>query len=337
MAVFKIIKFKHGQTKTGMRNCIDYTKKMEEENHLVSTINCSSESAYEEFMLIKNMYNKESGRLYIHAEQSFPPEIQDMQLVHEIGRRLIEETDIFNGFQVVIGTHTDRDHIHNHFCINSVNAETGAKWHISKADLEDIKSKSLELCREENIQIWWDKQNDQDQLVLPEDNNEKLHTVKQGEYEKQKQGQSWKYELFLAVKECTKHAFSQDEFISNMEKLGYQVQWDHHKHITFTTPEGKKCRNNKLYPPERFTKEKLLEQFERNCQRRSERTKKMHQKEMDTFARNARNILTALRSGKNKESNYYPLTHMKKRLEGEALKEKIRQKENSSYDWEQEL
>ena len=31
MAVFKIIKFMHGQTKTGMRNCIDYTKKMEEE------------------------------------------------------------------------------------------------------------------------------------------------------------------------------------------------------------------------------------------------------------------------------------------------------------------
>ncbi|WP_162800383.1 relaxase/mobilization nuclease domain-containing protein [Acetobacterium bakii] len=321
-----------------MKNCIDYVKKMEDENHLVSTINCSSDSAYEEFLLTKNMYHKENGRLYIHAEQSFPPGIScDPQLLHDIGRRLIEETDIFKGFQVVIGTHTDCDHVHNHFCINSVNAETGAKWHISKADLEDIKIKSLELCREENIAIWWDKKNSAGKEVLHEQSDDKLHTVKQGEYEKQKQGQSWKFELFLAVKECTKHSFSQEEFISNMGKLGYETQWDQHKHITFTTPEGKKCRNNKLYPPERFTKENLLKQFENNCERRSERTRRIHQKEMDDFVKNASTVLTALKTGKSNGSNYYPLTHMKKKLEGEALREKMKQKENSSYDWEQEM
>jgi hypothetical protein len=331
MAVFKIIEFKHGQTKAGMRICCNYTKKMEDENHLVTTINCSPDSAYEEFSLIKNLYHKENGRLYIHAEQSFPPEIKDQMLIHEIGRRLIEETNIFNGFQVVIGTHTDTDHIHNHFCINSVNAETGEKWHISNADLEDIKKKSLQICREENINIWWDKEKN------PDCNQDKLHTVKQGEFEKQKQGKSWKYELFLTVKECVKCSMSQEDFISNMQKLDYDVQWDHHVHITFTTPDGKKCRNNKLYPSERFTKENLLKQFERNCEQRSERTQKMHQKEMDTLVKNTRNILTILKSAKSNEMMHYPLTYMKKKLEGEALKEKIKQKENNSYDWDNEI
>jgi len=279
------------QTKGAMKNCIDYVKKMENKGGLANGINCDSNSAFEEFELTKKIYHKETGRLYFHMEQSFPPDANlTPEQAQEIGERLISESDIFNGFQVVMGTHTDCAHIHNHFCINSVNADNGKKWQMSANDLKNIKEKSLDLCNEKNIEIWWAKKD------KPDFESDKLHTIKQGEWEKQKNGISWKYELFLSAKEAVKHSHSQEEFISNMNKLGYKVQWDHHKYIVFTNPDGKKCRNNKLYPVENWTKESLLNQFQKNAENRSEKTQVKHLKEMDDTVKAIKNIMSAVKS-----------------------------------------
>jgi len=330
MAIIKMINSSNQQTKGGMKNCIEYAKKMENKGGLAQGINCDSNSAFEEFELIKKIYHKETGRLYFHMEQSFPPDANiTPEQAQEIGQRLINESPIFNGFQVVMGTHTDCAHIHNHFCINSVNADNGGKWHISSNDLKNIKEKSLSLCKEKDIEIWWANKE------KPDLEGERLHTTKQGEWEKQKNGISWKYELFLSAKEALKHSHSQDEFILNMNKLGYKVQWDHHKYIVLTTPDGKKCRNNKLYPLDKWTKESLLKQFEKNAQNRSEKTQVKHLKEMDDTAKVIKNIVSAIKSqgSKGKKSDF-PLTNLKKALEGEALKEKMKQKDNSGYEWE---
>jgi|LGOV01.1.fsa_nt_gb hypothetical protein len=330
MAIIKLINSKSQQTNASMKKCINYAKKLEQENGLVTGINCGGDTALEEFKLIKKMYHKEKGRMYIHMEQSFPPDPNiTAKQVHQIGLRLINESEVFNGFQIVVGTHTDQEHLHNHFCINSVNREDGKKWHISNQDVNNIREKSIALCSENNIELWWAKEKSQSL------NEDKLYTTKQGEWEKQKNGSSWKYELFLAVKESTKHAHSQEEFISNMEKLNYGVRWDYHKYILFTTPGGRKCRNNKLYPVEKFTKENLLKQFDGNAERRSDRTKQQHQKEMEETANAVKNILGILKSqNKQGKDDYLPLTEHKKSLEGEALKEKMKNKENSSYNWE---
>jgi len=330
MALIKMINASRKQTKVAMKNCINYIKKMENEVGLTAGINCSSDTAYEEFELIKKLFHKENGRLYIHMEQSFPPDANiTPEKAHQIGQRLIAESAIFSGFQVVMGTHTDCAHIHNHFCINSVNADDGEKWHISARDLKEIKEKSLGLCQENDIEIWWAKKE------KPNFDSDKLHTIKQGEWEKQKKGISWKYELFLAIKETVKHSHSKEEFISNLSKLGYEVQWDHHKYILFTTPSGKKCRNNKLYPTDKWTKENLLKQFEKNAEKRSETTQIKHLKEMDDTIKVVKNIMSAMKSNNTKgTSDGFPLTNLKKGLEGEALKEKMKQKENSSHEWE---
>ena len=64
---------------------------------------------------------------------------------HEIGLKMAE---YFKDFQVVVATHIDRKHIHNHIVINTVNFRTGLKFHQSKYDLQKIKDYSNKICKE---------------------------------------------------------------------------------------------------------------------------------------------------------------------------------------------
>lgn len=77
--------------------------------------------------------------------------------------------------------------------------------------------------------------------------------------------ESWKYELYLAAVNSSRRASSIDEFKFVMNELGYTVDWeDNKKYITFTNPNGQKCRNRKMYPKYLFTKENLQKQFQDN-------------------------------------------------------------------------
>ena len=111
-----------------------------------------------------------------------------------------------------------------------------------------------------------------------------------------------------------------------MNKLGYKVDWiDERKYITFTTPDNKKCRNRKLYPPEQFTKEVLFKAFELNKQKAD---KKQLEAKMKL-------VLTALEMISNDKSNNYnyhlPLTA----FEGQAKKERANEESKGrGLDWE---
>jgi hypothetical protein len=68
------------------------------------------------------------------------------------------------------------------------------------------------------------------------------------EYRAALKGESWKFKLINAVDNAMEHSHSKAEFVRQMQKLGYGVKWqDSRKHITYTTPEGKKCRDNKMH------------------------------------------------------------------------------------------
>jgi len=296
-----------------MKRAISYILNPEKtEPHLISGHNCDPENAYYEFVLTKRHFKKETGRQFIHFVQSFAPyEKVTPEQVHKIAKELME-TDIFRGFQVVAATHTDKDHLHTHFIINTVNAETGRKWKQSRDQLQAIKDYSDQLCRNHGLQV-----------IKGEQGNYKTR----GEYRSHKKGQSWKYELFLAVKACMGNSTSKEDFIRNMNKLGYSVNWtDERKYITFTTPEGKKCRNRKLYPPERFTKENLLKTFEMN-------KKYQDKKVLDERIELLFTSIRLLSVNGNNVNAKYPLTS----LEGQALKDKVAEKQKGEgLDWEHE-
>lgn len=120
-------------SKTALKRVIDYVTQLKKTQYvfngkstkLISGVNCTGDSAYAEFMATKELYNKEVGVFYYHLVQSFSPdEKASPEQIHEIGRKLAE---YFKGHEVLIATHIDVDHKHNHLIINSVNFETGYK------------------------------------------------------------------------------------------------------------------------------------------------------------------------------------------------------------------
>jgi hypothetical protein len=240
------------KTYTGLKRVIDYILREDKtELGLYGGFNCDADNAYNDFIMTKRNYNKETGRQYIHFVQSFSNrEDISPETVKSIADELLL-MDKFKGFQVVYATHIDKDHLHTHFILNTVNAYTGLKWKMSKEELQELKDYSDNICRRYGLIITHGK--------------EGTH-VNRGEYRTKGKSKSWKYELYLAVKKAKKYSVSREDFIFNLKKLGYHTEWsDKRKYITFTNIDGKKCRNRKLYPPEQFTKEALEKRFELNA------------------------------------------------------------------------
>ncbi len=226
--------------------------------NLISGKDCMAESCLEEMLYTKNLYHKNSGRQYIHIIQSFDPKDNlSAEQVHNVGIKL---ANTFNGFQVLIATHIDKNHLHNHLVINSVSFENRYKIQMSKKDLQYIKDYSDKLCLEIGAS------------VIPK--KEKTNYIKRNEYRVAKQGKSWKFKLMNAIDLSLAESNTKEEFIKNMNKLGYQVNWtDTRKYITYTTPEGYKCRDNKLYD-KKYSKGAMENEFRRIEKEQSNSTRK---------------------------------------------------------------
>ncbi|MDR1816058.1 MAG: relaxase/mobilization nuclease domain-containing protein [Clostridiales Family XIII bacterium] len=123
-----------------------------EKRFFVSGVNCFPETAREQMAATKRRFGKEGGNLAYHAYQSFKPGEVAPQLAHEIGVALAQE--IFGGrFEVVVATHLDKGHIHNHLVINSVSCVDGKKYDDCKASYRRIRETSDRLCREHGLSV----------------------------------------------------------------------------------------------------------------------------------------------------------------------------------------
>ena len=225
-----IIKFTN--SKAELKTIIDYVTRTDKTNaNLITGKDCVANSCLEEMKTVKEFYNKNGGRKYIHIVQSFSSKDDlDFQKAHEIG---IKFANYFQGFQVLVATHTDREHIHNHLIINSVNFENGKKFNQSKNGMQKVKDYSDKLCKEEGLEI------------IEKKKYQGIYN--KNEYQVALKGQSWKMKLVNAIDYSLEKSKNKTEFFENMNKLGYQVLWTkNRKYITYTTPEGIKCRDNKL-------------------------------------------------------------------------------------------
>ena len=127
MAIIKMQKVRAGKP-YGLKAVLDYIQNpgKTEDGTLVSAKDCLLECTYQQMHLVKQDYQQLHGRQYVHIIQSFSLS-DDLtgEMAHEIGEKLLSD---FKGFQGMVATHTDRQHIHNHIVLNSVNFETGLKW-----------------------------------------------------------------------------------------------------------------------------------------------------------------------------------------------------------------
>lgn len=134
----------------------DAGKTSGEQMRYVSAINCLPETAVEEMEHVKRQFGKEGGRQYYHAKQSFHPEEKvTAEEVHQIGIELAKR--LWSDYQVVITTHIDQAHLHNHFIINSVSFSDGKKFSNRKEDIYAARMENDRLCRAHGLTTLKDK------------------------------------------------------------------------------------------------------------------------------------------------------------------------------------
>ncbi len=205
-----------------LKTVLNYvTNKEKTDDLLISGVQCSPETALDEFHFVKRKFRKEDGRQYYHIVQSFSPD-DDItpEIAHEIGVRLAE---YFKGYQILVATHVDKGHIHNHLVMNSVSYQTGKKFHQTREDMLRVKAYSNRLCREYGLSV----------------------TEEKSSFGKMPK---WKQDLRNLAYRVACRTRSREEFIYEMEMHGYTVDWrEGYKYITFTTPDGHKCRDSKLF------------------------------------------------------------------------------------------
>lgn len=114
--------------------------------HLVSGVNCGTDTALAEMDAAKKFWKRTNGRVAYHGYQSFAPGEVTPDTAHKMGIELARAI-WGDRFQVVVATHTDRGHIHNHFCVNSVSFVDGKKFRNTKADYTHVRQASDDICR----------------------------------------------------------------------------------------------------------------------------------------------------------------------------------------------
>ena len=252
MATVNFIKYKKQSAGalSGVTRYISQDEKTLDENgrQLVSGQNCTPQLAGREFQATRDACRKDSPVWFYHYVQSFSPdEVITGEQAHQLAKEFAAKA--WPDGEVLIATHLDAEHIHSHFVVNAVCWESGKMLRQGPNTLRSLRQLSDELCLEHGFS------------VLPQQKKKQTQGMGAREYRSAAKGQSWKFRLMNTIDQCMRYAETREDFISLMESEGYQVRWtDNRKNITYTTPEGMKCRDDRLHEL-KYTKEVMEREF----------------------------------------------------------------------------
>ena len=239
----------HRQNRFAMRAVINYcqqeykTYDSKSKRKLISGVNCDGANSFREFMATKKVRGKDNGVFFYQYVQSFSPtEKITPEQAHEVALEFAEKA--WSGYEVLVATHCDREHIHSHFVINSVGFELGKKLRQSPSTLKQLRKLSDEICIAHGLSVLQPYQGGR-------------NSVSSGEYRARLRGDSWKEKLAKDIDTAMSYSGSKDEFIRNMSILGYHMTWtNERKYLTFHCPNGKSCRDIKLHN-EKYLKDNI--------------------------------------------------------------------------------
>lgn len=187
-----------------------------------TALNCNLETAYQDMIATKKRKNATGGRLGYHIIQSFKPGEVTAEEAHEIAIELARRS--FGDYEVVIGTHIDKDHIHSHIVVNSVSVFTGKKYRDTAKDLFDgIREASDQLCREHGLSV-----------VTPKEEKKSLTYIEW--MARQGNRTSWQSLIRMDIDDCIQQAYDFGNFLVLMRLKGYEIKQG--KYIAFL-PMGK--------------------------------------------------------------------------------------------------
>lgn len=194
-----------------LKNLMEYTMRENKtmDGELLTFFGCQKESCYEDWRHVQKQI-KMNGGLYAHQMiQSFPKGSVTPRQAHNVACELAEQT--LTGYQYFIATHVDNEIINSHIVFNSVNYYTGYKYHSNKASLAIMRDASNKICRIHGLPI------------ITEISGYK--GIDKTTYEMARKGESWKVKLVNDLDQVLGNAHSKADFISFLEKLGYEVKW----------------------------------------------------------------------------------------------------------------
>ena len=258
------IKYKSGGngSRSALGRVIDYClqphkTQIGEKAFCTSGVDCVPAYALDQFMATKQAWGKCGGTYFYHYVQSFSPdEAVTPQEVNAIGLEFAARA--WPGHEVLVATHVDRDHRHNHFVINSVNHETGMKLRQSPKTLQSLRQLSDEICSAHGLSV-----------LKPYAQKRGVRDVENGEYRSAARADSWKFRLRSAITMSMETSWTPEQFRVRMREFGYETVWrPDRKHITYvclTEPphrdgKQKRCRDRSLSDT-KYLKEAMENEF----------------------------------------------------------------------------
>ena len=227
----------------GLYDVMNYTMQdyKTEKQHYVSGINCDPDMARQQMTETKRRFDKLDGIVAFHAYHSFSPGEVTPELAHKIGVELAEKM-WGDRFEVIVATHLDREHIHNHLVLNSVSFFDGKKYNGCKESYRQLRETSDDLCREYGLSV----------IENPSEGKTKSYD----ELEAQRNGTITKDDIIKRdIDECIKLAMSERDFYYRMKAKGYSFDFSR-KYATISHPAFLKPRRLKTLGEE-YTPESL--------------------------------------------------------------------------------
>lgn len=196
----------------GLRQVLGYAKAdaKTEEQLYVSGINCDPLTAYEQMQRTKRQFQKMDGIVAFHGYQAFAPGETTPEMAHTIGVKLAQEL-WGDRFEVVVSTHLDKEHLHNHFVLNSVSFIDGKRYYDNKASYALLRRTSDRLCREHALSV----------IEQPEPGKAKHY----GEWKADQEGKpTWRGLIRTDVDQAIAASMTWTQFIAALQKQGYEVK-----------------------------------------------------------------------------------------------------------------
>lgn len=195
--------------------------------------------------------------------QSFLPGETKPEMAHKIGLKLCKRI-LKDEYELILSTHIDKGHIHNHIIFNNVNMATGKCYQSNKRSYHQIRYQSDKLCKENNLSVI-------DEYYERFKKKYKTNGKSWYENEQAKKGNSWKSRLQFDIDRMIKQSKDWDEFLKKMANLGYEIKYG--KHIAFKHKDKERFTRAKTIG-EDYTEERLKERITENANQKTFTVKK---------------------------------------------------------------
>lgn len=249
MAITKIMHMnseKNRNPAQHLQNALEYIQNPDktEKLFLVGSVNCLPETAFDQMMDTKKLFQKTNRRQGYHIVLSLKPGEGTPEIAFDMARRFTEE---FPGdrYEAVYAVHIDKDHIHSHIVWNSVSLLDGRKYDYKKGDWKHIiQPITNKLCKEYGLSI----------IEAEYVKNSQNLSRKEWQYE-----QTFKEMIHRDAMFCASYAGSMEHFLFLMQRLGYEFKPK--EYLTLKMP-GRKLYHRLDKMDEYFAEERFKYCFE---------------------------------------------------------------------------